>query len=339
MKITKIPASRTGLFVIICFGLLVIGLFLIGDKQKLFSNTSTYYVKLKDVNGLKPGAQVIVSGINVGSVHSIDLPRKAGDSVLVAVKVVKDAQNLIHSDSKASVTTIGLVGDKTLAISIGSPNTPITPHGGYIQGEAQREFTSLIDTLGEVLNDLKMVTNDVNGIVANIRGGKGTLGKLLTDEDLYGNIKELVTTSSKSINSLTSTTTGIQKSVDEALGNISQTSSEFRKVGESINSGKGSLGKLLNDTTMYYRLSNVSQSIAGTIAELKDAMTKFSTAGGNTVEVTEALKHNFLVRDYFEDRGYWKADAAQRDINARIDSLQRLQITVDQKLKQLNRIP
>src|SRR6266480_1301573 len=106
MKIAKIPASRTGLFVILCFGLLVIALFLIGDKRKLFSNTSTYYVKFREVNGLKQGAQVIMSGINVGSVHSIDLPKQSGDSVLVVIDVVKDARNLIHTDSKASVSTI-----------------------------------------------------------------------------------------------------------------------------------------------------------------------------------------------------------------------------------------
>src|SRR5579864_6033583 len=98
MKITKIPSSRTGIFVIICFSLLVIALFLICDKQKLFSNTSTYFVKFREVNDLKKGAVVMISGINVGSVSSIELPKKSGDSVLVEVHVIKEASNLIHTD-------------------------------------------------------------------------------------------------------------------------------------------------------------------------------------------------------------------------------------------------
>src|SRR5207247_2633785 len=110
-------ASRTGIFVIICFGLLVVALFLIGDKSKLFSSTSTYNVKFKDINGLKQGAQVIMSGMNVGSVNAIELPKKSGDSVHVTIRIVKEAQNLIHLDSKAVITTVGLVGDKTIAIS------------------------------------------------------------------------------------------------------------------------------------------------------------------------------------------------------------------------------
>ena len=88
MKITKIPASRTGIFVIICFALLVVALFLIGDKQKLFSSTSSYFVKFRDINGLKQGAQVLMSGISVGSVSKIELPKHSGDSVVVTIQVV-----------------------------------------------------------------------------------------------------------------------------------------------------------------------------------------------------------------------------------------------------------
>src|SRR5512140_2907476 len=99
MKITRIPSSRTGLFVIICFTLLVVALFVIGDKQKLFSNTSSYFIKFKEISGLKEGAMVQISGIAVGSVKNIVLPKRSGDSVLLTISVIKDGQPLIHADS------------------------------------------------------------------------------------------------------------------------------------------------------------------------------------------------------------------------------------------------
>jgi phospholipid/cholesterol/gamma-HCH transport system substrate-binding protein len=71
MKISKIPVARTGIFVTICFALLVIALFAIGDKEKLFSSSSYYYVKIKDISGLKTGAQVTMSGISIGSVKRL----------------------------------------------------------------------------------------------------------------------------------------------------------------------------------------------------------------------------------------------------------------------------
>src|SRR5947208_1525781 len=131
MKLTKIPASRTGLFVIVCFSLLVIALFLIGDKQKLFSNTSPYYIKFREANGIK----------------------------------------------------------------------------------------------------------------TDIRSGKGSMGKLLTDEGLYHDIRSIVTNSDRSIVAITNTAHELEATIDSALRNFSSTSSEFRELGHSLNSGKGSLGK------------------------------------------------------------------------------------------------
>src|SRR5579872_810028 len=162
MKITKIPASRTGIFVIICFSLLVIALFLIGDKQKLFSNTSTYHVKFREINGLKQGAQVMMSGMSVGSVSSIELPKRSGDSVFIAIHVIKEAQGLIHLDSRASVATVGLVGDKTITITDGTPSSPVMPVGGWIIGESQRDLMGVVDTVAAALNAVKTLTDQAN---------------------------------------------------------------------------------------------------------------------------------------------------------------------------------
>ena len=237
------------------------------------------------------------------------------------------------------VTTIGLVGDKTVSIKVGSVGSPVLPPGGLIIGESQRELSGLLDTLGEALNAVRNITEQANGIVGDIHSGKGTLGKLISDSSLYKNIQAFVTSSDRSITQVTKTAEGIQRSIDSALGNFSQTSTEFKKVGENLNKGKGSLGKLLNDTTFYAKLSGVSESISRTVAELRDAMVKISTASGNTVEVTEAMKHNFLVKGYFEDRGYWRADVAERNIQTKIDSLQKIQANIDEKLKLLKNNP
>src|ERR1043165_4849538 len=146
MKLSKAPVTRTGLFVVIAFGVLITLLFVIGDKQKLFSNTFKYYIKLKDVSGLKSGAQVLVSGINVGSVGSVDLPAKAGDSVLLTVNIAHDALDLIHSDSRAKLVTEGLVGNKGVSISVGSPSTPKLPPESFIQGESPIELGAIMDS-------------------------------------------------------------------------------------------------------------------------------------------------------------------------------------------------
>ncbi|MDP4220990.1 MAG: MlaD family protein, partial [Bacteroidota bacterium] len=216
MKIAKIPASRTGLFVIICFSLLVIALFLIGDKQKLFSNTSKYYVKFREVSGLKQGAQVQITGINVGSVSKIELPRKSGDSVLLTIQVVKEAQNLIHMDSKASVTTEGLVGNKTISITVGTDDSPLKPIGGLIIGESQRDLMGVVDSAVAALDAVKDLTVQATGIVTDMRSGKGSIGKLLNDEGLYNDIRAIVSNTDKSLATITRTANTVGVSVDSA---------------------------------------------------------------------------------------------------------------------------
>ncbi|MEI8134567.1 MAG: MlaD family protein [bacterium] len=333
MKITKIPSSRTGIFVLICFSLLVIALFIIGDKQKLFSNTTTYFIKFREVNDLKRGAVVMISGINIGSVRTIELPKKTGDSVLVEIHLVKDATNLIHQDSKASVTTVGLVGDKIVAIAGGSDGSPLVSPGGLITGESQKDFMSIADTVTLTIKSVKNLTDELAGLFKEIRSGKGSMGKLLTDEGLYRDIRAIVTNSDKSISSITKTAKELEIVVDSALVNFAGTSTEIKQLGHNLNSGKGTIGKLLNDTIMYSQLLSLTESIQSTVAELKDAMAKISGAAGNTEEVTEALKHNFLVKGYFEDRGYWDASEYEKKIDQRIKTLQELEKRLDAKAK------
>jgi phospholipid/cholesterol/gamma-HCH transport system substrate-binding protein len=337
MKITKIPASRTGIFVIICFSLLIIALFLIGDKSKLFSNTSTYHVKFRDINGLKQGAQVIMSGMNVGSVSAIELPKQSGDSVNVSIHIIKEAQNLIHLNSKASVTTVGLVGDKTIAISDGTKESLIMPVGGWIIGESPKDLMGVVDTVTAALNAVRNLTEQATGMIADIRAGNGSIGKLLTDEGLYKDIRAIVANTDKSIAIISRTADKLGISIDSTLGNLAATSTEFRHLANSIGNSKGTVGKLLNDTEIYANLLGLTQSINSTVAELHDAMTKISAASGNTVEFTEALKHNFLVKGYFEDRGYWSTSTLEKNIQTRIDSLQQIEARIDGKLKQLKR--
>jgi len=319
--------------------LLVIALFLIGDKQKLFSNTSEYFIKFREVNDLKKGAVIMISGINVGSVHSIDLPKNSGDSVLVAVNIVKDAVNLIHTDSKASVTTVGLVGDKIISITVGSQKSPLLHPGGLIIGESQRDLMGVVDTAAAAINSIRLLTTQINEVISDVRDGKGSIGKLLTDDGLYKDIRAIVTNSDKSIAAITNTAHELEITIDSALVNFTATSTEIKKIGHSINSGKGTIGKLFNDTEIYAKILGLAQSIGETVAELHDATTKISTASGNTAEITEALKHNFLVKGYFEDRGYWDASAEEKKIQERIDTLKKLEAEINSKLKMLKNEP
>jgi phospholipid/cholesterol/gamma-HCH transport system substrate-binding protein len=333
MKISKIPVARTGIFVTICFALLVIALFAIGDKEKLFSSSSYYYVKIKDISGLKTGAQVTMSGISIGSVKRIDLPIQTGDSVIIEMTIIEDAQKLIRKDSKAQIVTEGLVGNKGILITSGTANAVTVHKGDTLIGESPFDLSGVVNNVTSTITDAGTLLKETTELIKVLRTGDGTVSKLMNDPELYKSLTTLIEAITKSTNSINNAASGALGSVRLLTDSLQRTISDLNIVTSQIRSGKGSIGKLLNDEELYNKLTSLGTSIQGTIAELNETMHKLNLAAGNGVEVTEALKHNFLVSDYFEDRGYWSTTDFERDIRLKIDSLNRLKQEIDRKQK------
>src|SRR5215831_10959507 len=101
MKHKSVPLLRIGMFVLAAFVVLIVFIFYLGSKEKLFSSTSEILTRFSKVENLRKGAEIDLAGINVGIVKDIKLPRNARDSVTVTMKIVTDALKLIHTDSKA----------------------------------------------------------------------------------------------------------------------------------------------------------------------------------------------------------------------------------------------
>lgn len=336
MKISKVPIARTGIFVVICFTLLVIALFVIGDKEKLFSSTSTYYVKINEISGLKTGAQVRLSGYPIGSVKGISLPSKIGDPVVIELTIIDDAKELIRKDSRAEIATDGLVGNKIVSILGGKLETARSQAGDTLIGVAPFDVGAVINNVTSTINDASAMLKETAELIKAMRSGDGTISKLMNDPELYKSLTSMINATTRTVNVVNSSAAGTLNAVTELTDSLKRTVSNLSEVTSQIKSGKGSIGKLLNDEELYNKLLSVTGNVQLTMSELNETIHKLSMAAGNGVEVTEALKHNFLVSSYFEDRGYWNTNDFERDIRVKIDSLNRLQRSIDQKLNQFN---
>jgi phospholipid/cholesterol/gamma-HCH transport system substrate-binding protein len=325
MKLSKTPSFRAGIFVVISFILLVSALFTIGDKEKLFSSTYKYYVKIKEITGLKVGAQVQMSGINVGSVSSIQLPKKAGDSVVIAINIIKDAVNLVRMNSRAQIITEGLVGNKAILITTGSLSEPsIQPHDTLI-GTTPFDLTSVVSDASNVLTETLKSVKETSELIREIRTGNGTIPKLLTDPSLYESLVRTNESISSTLHSLNMSGTKSLTNVASLSDSLKNTTSEINEIIRSIKNGKGSVGKLLTNDDLYNDLLMLTSNLKSITAQLQDISIKLSRTAGNGEEITEALKHNILVKGYFEDRGYWNSyREVQNTLSRQIDSLKRI---------------
>lgn len=218
-----------------------------------------------NVPGLKPGAPVRVAGVEVGTVTQVDL---TGDQVEVQMKVSKDVQARITDMSTATLGSVSLLGEAAIDVTPSTKGTPI-PEWGYLR---------VVTTPGiaEVTSQATMGLQEATQLVTDIRAGKGTVGKLFTDEALYREINGFVVAAEQVANSINQGrgTLGRLTNDPAAAKALEASLQNLEAVTARIRAGEGSLGKLLNDDTL-------SKSLNATTANL-DAITGRINRGEGT---------------------------------------------------------
>jgi phospholipid/cholesterol/gamma-HCH transport system substrate-binding protein len=302
--------AAVGAFVVGGVLLFAVGLFLIGNRRMLFSHTFDVYAEFTQINALDNGAKVRVSGMDAGEVESIRVPGSPSGHFRVQMRVRSDLHQLIRLDSVATIQNDGLVGNKFVHIDTGSEESPLVPDGGTIQSREPFDIADLmtkmsdtVDTVNETILDLKgeidtalqaisdttelaqdligdvgddakailassqKVTDDVQAIVAGLREGRGSVGKLLTDDALYDSAKKMA------------------NDAQAAVENVKQASEQAKKA----------IAGLLG----------AGQPVMGLTGDLERTLSSAREVMSDMADTTEALKHNFLVRGYFNRRGYF----------------------------------
>jgi len=142
-------AFRVGIFVFLALLFLSIGIFLIGNKDFLFSSTYRLKADFQNVGGLNDGAEVRVGGIHQGTVKEIDLPSQPDGKVTVVMNLRNQTRDIIKKDSRASIKTEGLLGNKYVEISFGSLKGEAVQNGDAIASETSKDMSEQAQTLAQ----------------------------------------------------------------------------------------------------------------------------------------------------------------------------------------------
>jgi phospholipid/cholesterol/gamma-HCH transport system substrate-binding protein len=189
--------ARLGAFIVATLAILVLGIFIIGGKQYLFSSTYQLKAQFDNVVGLDAGGDVRVGGVHSGTVHSIVLPHKPGEKVTVVMDLGKSTHEIIKQDSVASIETEGLLGNQFLAISFGSTGSANVRDGDIIATQPPLEMSDLLNKMNGILDSSQQAihntiraTANLDSISAKIDAGQGTAGALVNDKQLYSNLEQ-----------------------------------------------------------------------------------------------------------------------------------------------------
>jgi outer membrane protein OmpA-like peptidoglycan-associated protein len=142
-------AFRVGVLVVMALVFLSIGVFLIGNKDFLFSSTYRLKAEFQNVAGLNNGAVVRIGGIHQGTVKEIDLPSQPDGKVTVVMNLKSETRNIIKKDSRASIKTEGLLGDKYVEITFGSQKAEAIGDDATIASEAQKDVSEQAQVIAD----------------------------------------------------------------------------------------------------------------------------------------------------------------------------------------------
>ena len=293
---------KLGIVVVAALAIAVFFAFMVGGEGGLPWQRYHLKTRFSNVQGLKSGAVIRLAGVEVGQVSDV---RFVGAQVEVTLELSEDVQDKITEQSKAMIGSISLLGETAIDINAVGIGRPI-PDWGYIQSartpgqiaEVAEQANAGIVEITKLLQEIragkgtigKLFTDDqvyrefaslaaaADQVVQNLNRGRGTMGKLLNDEAAYRSLQESLdhlASMTRRINAGEGSLGKLLKD-DEFARSLTSATGNFDKITGGLERGEGSMGKLLKDEALYKRLDAVTTRLDTLLARLNDGQ---GTAG------------------------------------------------------------
>lgn len=252
---------KVGLVITFALVTLFLTVFFAGGIESILSPKAELTAQIRDVKGLRKGAPVWLSGIEIGSVKKIHLHPEQGTMITLAVK--KSALEHIKKDAQASVLTMGLLGDKYVELTAGSPGSEPLKPGDMIKGGTQIELKEVMEIGTVSIKKMSDFIEKLDNLVAKIEKGEGTIAKFLSDPSIYNNLNESTRTLSLLSKEIRNSQGTLKMLInDPSLYNkMLAATSSMDEFSRKINESSGSLKKIIEDPSLYDRMTAFSSSM------------------------------------------------------------------------------
>lgn len=233
-----------------------------GGVRDLLSRPFVAKSRFAEVDGLLPGADVRLAGKRVGNVKEVNLasvPRNPEDlnTVEVIMEIDPDvAKQWVRSDSRATLGSIGLLGDKVIDISPGTVNGQLLPRGSYIESAPGANIRKIISGVDPLITDLTDSAEQIKSLVTKINDGKGTLGRLINNPKVFEDLDRVMLEATELVKQARQGQGTIGRLVnDPALyEDLRDTTRRLENVVRQIDEGQGTVARLIKDPEMYQKI-------------------------------------------------------------------------------------
>lgn len=333
-----LEGAKLGLFVFLGTVLIVLSIFLVGNKDSLFSKNIMVRTYFENIEGLKTGASVRLNGLTIGSVSDIELKNSTTNRVEVTMRIKEEVIQYVRLDSEASIETEGMIGSKLVSISPGTETYAVVKDNGVIMAKDPINMTQILSETQEIMKYMKDLTKEFSQTLAQVNSGEGTMGRIINDDELYFATVKIVESADTSLkvmvdklDRMTNFIVDLGSGVGDIVKNVDSAAIDLRNLISKVENGEGALGALISDKSAY-------DSIQVVIANLTKTTDAAREGGEAFAENMEALKHNWLFKKYFEERGYWKKTEYERNLETKVENLYRQQEILDKKILELEQL-
>ncbi|MEP0710741.1 MlaD family protein [Algoriphagus sp.] len=293
-----------GIFVFVGIAILVTGILTLGGQQKKFVKSIQLKAVFDDIGGLQAGNNVWFSGVKIGTVRKINF---YGDSqVEIEMNVEEEVVEFIRKDSKATISSDGLIGNKIIVIYGGTTLAPPVEDGDRLESVMPLDTDQMMETLQVNNENLVEITGNLKNLTSKLAEGEGMVGAAMTDSLIAENFKAIV------------------RNLDQASARSNKMIAELQNFTAKLNQKGNLFNELVTDTTM---VTEIKQTLEGLnvaaenaqqmTAELTEVTKKFSDPNNsvgmllNDPEFAESLKSTLE-----------NADSATYNLNRGMEALE-----------------
>ena len=260
---------KVGLTVVFASVTLGVLLFLMTGTGGLFTPKLTLKAYFDNASGLRKGAPVRLSGVDIGSVTDLQIvPSKQPTPVEVTMRVSSKHQDGLRKDSLAELSTAGVLGETYIDIDSSQAKGPEIQDGDTLPAHFVPDFSDVVRASQSTLQNMQSLEARVDRILAFVESGNGSVGRLIYDATLYNRLNGVVNQFQGLVTNVTQGKGTLGKLVadDEMYNKINGTVDKVNSLIDDLNAGKGTAGKLLKDPALY---DNANQTIAN-VKQLTD---------------------------------------------------------------------
>lgn len=277
MADSAFPRVRVGALIAAGLGILCFAVLTIGHGAQLFTRTEILQAHFERIEGLQTGAPVTLSGVRIGAVDSITFPPEPENGyVVVKIWVEQSAAERVRTDSIMQIHSMGLLGDKFVALTPGTAAAPPASPDTVLASINPIDYEAILQREGtdDLIANVMAISGSMRAILASIENGHGLLSELVRGEDANEPNHRLTL-----------------EAIQQTLDHVDKLSVALNQAMDRVNHGQGLIGAMLSDETdgkqFLNNLSDTAAKIRQTSARMDTLIARFDNAHGILPQLME----------------------------------------------------